>query len=419
MSYIAVILITLFISAMLTGSEMAFLSSNKLMIEINRQRYPLYSKLTDIFYNNRQFFISTIFTGNLIALVVFAITLAVYSSADLMQLTSSSFLTLCIQILLATIVILLFTRFLPKLIFRLNPIRSLNIISLPLLVFYILLYPLSRPLYKFCNYLKQKLGYENSLSPGELAIGKINLDHLMADQRDIENDTDEIPEEIKFFRNALDFSTVKIRECSIPRTDLEAIDIEEDIEVLKSRFIATGYSKILVYRENIDHIVGYVHISALFNSPEKIQNVITPISVVPESMTANKLLEIFTKEHKSIALVVDEFGGTSGIVTLEDILEEIFGEIDDEHDVSDLIEMQISDNSYKFSARLEIDHLNEKYNLQLPVGDDYETIAGLILLHTEAIPEVGEEIVIDNFSLKILEASKSKIDLVQITIDAS
>ena len=246
-----------------------------------------------------------------------------------------------------------------------------------------------------------------------------SLDHLMADQRDIENDTDEIPEEIKFFRNALDFSTVKIRECSIPRTDLEAIDIEEDIEVLKSRFIATGYSKILVYRENIDHIVGYVHISALFNSPEKIQNVITPISVVPESMTANKLLEIFTKEHKSIALVVDEFGGTSGIVTLEDILEEIFGEIDDEHDVSDLIEMQISDNSYKFSARLEIDHLNEKYNLQLPVGDDYETIAGLILLHTEAIPEVGEEIVIDNFSLKILEASKSKIDLVQITIDAS
>ena len=288
MSYIAVILITLFISAMLTGSEMAFLSSNKLMIEINRQRYPLYSKLTDIFYNNRQFFISTIFTGNLIALVVFAITLAVYSSADLMQLTSSSFLTLCIQILLATIVILLFTRFLPKLIFRLNPIRSLNIISLPLLVFYILLYPLSRPLYKFCNYLKQKLGYENSLSPGELAIGKINLDHLMADQRDIENDTDEIPEEIKFFRNALDFSTVKIRECSIPRTDLEAIDIEEDIEVLKSRFIATGYSKILVYRENIDHIVGYVHISALFNSPEKIQNVITPISVVPESMTADR-----------------------------------------------------------------------------------------------------------------------------------
>lgn len=202
----------------------------------------------------------------------------------------------------------------------------------------------------------------------------------------------------------------------MPRTDLEAVEISDDIETLRKMFIETGFSKILVYRETIDNIVGYVHLSALFNNPDSVQSVITPISVVPESMTANKLLEIFTKEHKSIALVVDEFGGTSGIVTLEDILEEIFGEINDEHDVSDLTEVKIFDNTYKFSARAEIDYLNEKYNLNLPVSDDYETIAGLILSHSESIPGVGEEIIIDNISIKILEASKSRIDLVQITI---
>lgn len=230
------------------------------------------------------------------------------------------------------------------------------------------------------------------------------------------SDDDEVPEEMKFFKNALDFSTVKVRECSVPRTELEAVDIDEELEVLRERFTETGFSKILIYRESIDNIVGYVHVSALFRNPKKLRNVISPISIVPESMPASKLLETFTKEHKSIVLVVDEFGGTSGIVTLEDILEEIFGEIDDEHDTSDLTEIQISQNSYSFSGRFEIDYLNEKYNLNLPVSDEYETLAGLILYHNEAIPEKGQEIIIDQFSLKILDASKSKIEQVQITL---
>jgi CBS domain containing-hemolysin-like protein len=415
MSHIAVMLVALLISSILSGSEMALLASNKLMIELNRQKYPSYSKVTDIFYNNRHLFVTTVFAGNVIALATFTISLVFYTGPELIHLTGSLLLVAIIQVLLATLVFMLFSRVLPKLIFRLNPSRSLNIISVPLLGIYAILYPIAKPLSGFTDFLYRKIRKNGNNGPVPIPE-RISLDHLLIDSSGNEEKPEPEPEEVKFFRNALDFSSIKIRECYVPRTDLEAVEISDDIETLRKMFIETGFSKILVYRETIDNIVGYVHLSALFNNPDSVQSVITPISVVPESMTANKLLEIFTKEHKSIALVVDEFGGTSGIVTLEDILEEIFGEINDEHDVSDLTEVKIFDNTYKFSARAEIDYLNEKYNLNLPVSDDYETIAGLILSHSESIPGVGEEIIIDNISIKILEASKSRIDLVQITI---
>lgn len=408
-------LVALLISSILSGSEMALLASNKLMIELNRQKYPSYSKVTDIFYNNRHLFVTTVFAGNVIALATFTISLVFYTGPELIHLTGSLLLVAIIQVLLATLVFMLFSRVLPKLIFRLNPSRSLNIISVPLLGIYAILYPIAKPLSGFTDFLYRKIRKNGNNGPVPVPE-RISLDHLLIDSSGNEEKPEPEPEEVKFFRNALDFSSIKIRECYVPRTDLEAVEISDDIETLRKMFIETGFSKILVYRETIDNIVGYVHLSALFNNPDSVQSVITPISVVPESMTANKLLEIFTKEHKSIALVVDEFGGTSGIVTLEDILEEIFGEINDEHDVSDLTEVKIFDNTYKFSARAEIDYLNEKYNLNLPVSDDYETIAGLILSHSESIPGVGEEIIIDNISIKILEASKSRIDLVQITI---
>lgn len=415
MSHIAVMLVALLISSILSGSEMALLASNKLMIELNRQKYPSYSKVTDIFYNNRHLFVTTVFAGNVIALATFTISLVFYTGPELIHLTGSLLLVAIIQVLLATLVFMLFSRVLPKLIFRLNPSRSLNIISVPLLGICAILYPIAKPLSGFTDFLYRKIRKNGNNGPVPVPE-RISLDHLLIDSSGNEEKPEPEPEEVKFFRNALDFSSIKIRECYVPRTDLEAVEISDDIETLRKMFIETGFSKILVYRETIDNIVGYVHLSALFNNPDSVQSVITPISVVPESMTANKLLEIFTKEHKSIALVVDEFGGTSGIVTLEDILEEIFGEINDEHDVSDLTEVKIFDNTYKFSARAEIDYLNEKYNLNLPVSDDYETIAGLILSHSESIPGVGEEIIIDNISIKILEASKSRIDLVQITI---
>lgn len=416
MDTLSVLLVTLLFSAVFSGSEMAFLSTNKLMIELNRKKHPSLSKITDRFHRNPGLFISTILIGNNIALVIYGMFMASLLEPYLARFIDSEFGILFIQTLAGTLLILISAEFLPKIIFRLNPTASLNFMAFPLWIVYTLFYPLSKLTLSTSNFLIKKV----IKSPGHpqrenIVIGRIDLDHLIMEQEK-GSDDDEVPEEMKFFKNALDFSTVKVRECSVPRTELEAVDIDEELEVLRERFTETGFSKILIYRESIDNIVGYVHVSALFRNPKKLRNVISPISIVPESMPASKLLETFTKEHKSIVLVVDEFGGTSGIVTLEDILEEIFGEIDDEHDTSDLTEIQISENSYSFSGRFEIDYLNEKYNLNLPVSDEYETLAGLILYHNEAIPEKGQEIIIDQFSLKILDASKSKIEQVQITL---
>ncbi|GAO30984.1 hemolysin family protein [Geofilum rubicundum] len=417
MDQISVILLTLILSAVFSGSEMAFLSTNKLMIELNRKKHPRLSKISDIFHNNPGLFISTILIGNNISLVIYGKYMAQLMEHPISRFTDSSVSILLIQTIISTLLILIIAEFLPKILFRINPAVSLNLVSMPLRIIYILFYPISKLTLSFSNFFIHKIiRVRDQPLRDSLVIGRIDLDHLLMARQDKGHEHEEIAEEMKFFKNALDFSTVKVRECSVPRTELEAVDIDEEMEVLQKKFIETGLSKILVYRESIDNVVGYVHVSAMFRNPKRLRNVISPISVVPESMPASKLLEIFTKEHKSIVLVVDEFGGTSGIVTLEDILEEIFGEIDDEHDISDLIEAQISETTYNFSGRFEIDYLNEKYNLELPVSEDYETLAGLILVHNEAIPEVNEELEIENFQFKILEASKSKIELVQITL---
>jgi CBS domain containing-hemolysin-like protein len=417
MDHFSIILITLILSAFFSGSEMAFLSTNKLMIELNRKRHPALSKITDRFFKKPGLFISTILIGNNIALVVYGLYMASIIEPELNKFIKADVSILLIQTIASTLIILTVAEFLPKVLFRLNPGTTLNLLAVPLSIFYWIFYPLSKIMLKFSNFfIKKILKAPGSPEQDSIVIGRVDLDHLIMEHQDKNRERSTMPDELKFFKNALDFSDLKIRECSVPRTELEAIDIEEELEILKQRFIDTGYSKILVYKDNIDNIVGYVHVSAIFRNPKKLKNVVSPISVVPETMPASKLLEIFTKEHKSIVLVVDEFGGTSGIVTLEDILEEIFGEIDDEHDVSDLIEKQTAENSFLFSGRIEIDYINEKYNLQLPVSDDYETVAGFILFHNESIPEANEEIEIEYFRIKIIEATKSKIELVQITI---
>jgi len=417
MGHLSIILLTLILSAIFSGSEMAFLSTNKLMIELNRKRHPRFSKISDIFHNNPGIFISTILIGNNIALVIYGMYMAQLLEPFINNFTDSSINILLIQTIISTILILITAEFLPKILFRLNPSFSLNILSLPLLIFYTVFYPISRLTIEFSKFLIHKvIKIPNQPKRENIMIGRVDLDHMLTAQKEKGNEQEELPEEMKFFKNALDFSEIKVRECSVPRTELEAVDINEELNLLHKKFIQTGLSKILVYNESIDNIVGYVHVSSMFKSPKRLRNIINPISVVPESMQASKLLEIFTKEHKSIVLVVDEFGGTSGIVTLEDVLEEIFGEIDDEHDSSHLIELKLSDTAYKFSGRFEIDYLNENYMLNLPVSDDYETLAGFILYHNKAIPEVNEEIEINNFRIKILEASKSKIELVKIIL---
>ena len=387
------------------------------MNELSRKKHPKLSVLTDTFFKNPGLFISTILVGNNVSLVIYGLYMGKLIEPRIENFIDSEITKLLLQTIFSTVVILLTAEFLPKIIFRINPSLSLLLMAIPLTGFYWLFYPISKLTLAFSNFFIRKiLKASNPPLKDEIVIGRIDLNHLINEQQENASIYTPLPEEVKFFKNALDFSSIKVRECSVPRTDLEAVEIDDSLEELNELFIKTGLSKILIYRENIDNIVGYVHVSNLFKNPKKLRNIISPISVVPETMTANKLLEIFTKEHKSIALVVDEFGGTSGIVTLEDILEEIFGEINDEHDTSDLIENQIDKSTYEFSGRIEIDLINEKYNLQIPVSDNFETLAGWVLFHNEAIPSPLEEIEIANYKIKILEASKSKIELIQISV---
>lgn len=417
MDQFTIIIITLIFSAFFSGSEMAFLSINKLMIELDRNRHPHLSKITDVFHKNGGLFISTILIGNNAVLVIYSLYMGSILEPEIRLLIHSSSLVLLIQTIISTLIILITAEFIPKILFRLNPSASLNLVSIPLFVFYILFYPIGKITIWLSNFLIRHISKGTGIKKNEdLLIGGIDLNHLIDHQHENTPDNITLPDEVKFFKNALDFSNIKVRECVVPRPELEAVDVEDDLDTLKQRFIDSGYSKILVYKDNIDDIIGYVHVSAMFRNPKRLRNVLSPISIVPESMSANKLLEIFTKEHKSIVLVVDEFGGTSGIATLEDVLEEIFGEIVDEHDVSDLTEKKIDDSTYQFSGRFEIDYLNDKYDLKLPVSDDYETLAGLMLFLNQAIPPIGEVLEIEGFDFKILDASNSKIELVEISI---
>ena len=418
MEYLPVIIAAVLFSAFFSGSEMAFLSANKLLIELNRKKNPRIAHFIDRFLRKPGLFITTILIGNNIALVVYGIYMTHLFEPVLTPYFNSDFSVLLVQTIISTLIILLTAEFFPKIVFRINPIFTLNIFSIPLSFFYGLFLPISKMILSVSNFMIRKITRSDRASTTEdIVISKPDFDNLLTEHHEKAPDNEEIPQEMKFLKNALDFSSVKVRECTIPRTDLEAVDAEDDLETLRQKFIESGHSKILVFREHIDNIIGYIHVSSLFKQPRKLKNITNPISIVPETMTANKLLELFTKEHKSIALVVDEFGGTAGIVTLEDILEEIFGEINDEHDVSDLTEKKIGDNRYQFSGRFEIDYLNEKYQLELPVSDEYETLAGMVLTYNESIPKSGDEIRKGAFTVKILDASSSKIELIELIKD--
>ncbi|WP_075591595.1 hemolysin family protein [Labilibacter marinus] len=416
MDHYTVILLTLLFSAFFSGCEMAFISSNKLLIELNKKKFPFLSKVIDIFIQNAGIFISTLLIGNNIALVVYGLQMAQILEPLIEVYITSATGVLLTQTALSTLLILVTAEFLPKILFRINPILVLNIAALPLLLFYIIFYPISKLTVTLSNLLMNKVLKTPVQTTQNIVLGRIDLSNLISHHHEkLEND-DDVAQEVKLLKNALDFSKVKVRECIIPRTEISAIEVSEGLDVVKQRFIETGYSKILVYKDSIDNIIGYIHVSELFKKPKQLKNAINPLSIVPETMTANKLLEVFTQEHRSIALVVDEFGGTAGIVTMEDILEEIFGEIDDEHDVSDLVEKQISESEFVFSGRVEIDYINEKYDLDLPESDNFETIAGYILHHNQSIPKNGEEIIIDDYKMKIQVASDNRIDLINLSL---
>jgi magnesium and cobalt exporter, CNNM family len=407
------------LSAFFSGMEIAFVASNKLKIELDRKHGIFSSRIINIFMKNPGYYIATMLVGNNIALVIYGILVA-HILAPVFENQfhiHNEALILIIQTIIGTIVILFTAEFLPKTIFRSRPNIALNIFSVPVFIFYILLYPITLVTMGITNgflrfFMKIRLSSgNNSVNP---VFGKIDLDHLVTESQSVvEHNMDDEPEK-KIFQNTLEFSRLKVRDCMVPRTEVEAIELKSSVNDLKNRFVETGYSKILIYEESIDNIVGYISSKEIFKLPESIKSSLVELSIVPETMKVNKLFRKLIKERKTIALVVDEYGGTSGIVTLEDIIEEIFGEIEDEHDTVDFIERQINENEYIFSGRLEIDYLNEKYNLDFNDTDEYDTLAGYIIHHLENIPELNTKVIIGDFQFSILKVSQTKIELVHL-----
>lgn len=408
----------LILSAFFSAGEMAFLSSNKLLLEINKKKHPRLSKIIDVFLTNPDIFVSTILVGNNIALVVYGLEFGSLFQSSIESIVGSNpTLVLLTQTIISTIIIIVTAEFLPKTIIQINPTTMFNILAVPLLFFYILFYPIGRFMQGSAHFVI-KYVFRSKVQRNDTAFmpGRVDLDNLLQRQSQVEGDDNTAAQEARLMKNALDFSKIKVRDCAVPRTDIIAVDIDNTVDELRQKYIETKYSKILVYQDTIDNIIGYVHVSEMFHAPKSIKQMMTPIVVVPETMRANLLLKLFTEQHKSLALVVDEFGGTAGMVTLEDVLEEIFGEINDEHDTNDLEERKLDDGEYVFSSRLEIDYLNEKYDLNLPTSDDYDTLAGLILNTTNAIPAPGDVVEIEPFEIKILTTSRARIETVKLSV---
>jgi CBS domain containing-hemolysin-like protein len=402
-------------SAFFSGMEIAFISSNKLRFELDKKQRNLSSSILSVFYRNPQQFISTMLVGNNISLVVYGLMMADLFNPLLSSIGNQFVITL-LQTIIATIIVLFTGEFIPKTIFRVNSNLWLRIFSWLIYFFYIILYPISR----FSTWVSIKimrvLGVGISSSVSENVFSRIDLNYLI--QESFENTENEkgLENEVKIFQNALDFSKVRLRDCSVPRTEIIALDINSDVEALKQTFIETGLSKIPIFKNDIDNIIGYIHSSEMFNHQKEWKKFINQIPIVPENMAAQKLMKLFLLQKKSIAVVVDEFGGTAGIITLEDIMEEIFGEIEDEHDTNDYIADQVSSHEFLLSGRLEVQAANLKFNFGIPESDEYETIAGFILHHHQHFPMLNELIHINNFSCKCVKITNNRIELVRLLI---
>ncbi|MAJ06062.1 MAG: hemolysin [Crocinitomicaceae bacterium] len=407
-------LLGLIFSAFFSGMEIAFISSSKLKIELDNKKGQFSAKILSFFSSKPAWFIAAMLIGNNIALVIYTLYVAELIEPYLTSLALNSSIILIIQTLFSTFFILLFAEFLPKSIFRLNPNYTLRIFSLILFVFYIILWPITAFVVNLSNSILKLFGNEESIN--KVSFKKTDLDLYINElKKDLEIG-EEMEHDVKIFHNALSFSEVIARDCMVPRNEIVALEINDKIEALKKLFLESGHSRIMIYKENIDNIIGYVHSIELFKTPVSIKSMLIPISIVPESISGIKLLKDFIDKKISVSVVVDEYGGTSGILTMEDIIEEIFGEIDDEHDQEELIHRELTENKFLFSARLEIDFINEKYRLKLPVKEDYETLSGLIIYFAETIPENGSTFKIENFEFKILEVHETKISKVQLLV---
>ncbi len=412
------ILISLIFSAFFSGMEIAFVSANRLKIEVDKKQKNASSGIIKIFTNNPGQYISTMLVGNNIALVIYGIFFAKAAEPYIEKWVSTNdFVILLIQTLMSTLLILVTAEFLPKTIFKQNSNFFLSKLAFPVLIFYILLYPFAKfSIWFSVWFISLFKGRKVNFDKGKTSLKKVDLDYFLAETEDITDESSDTSGDVKIFKNALDFSETKVRECMIPRNEIVAENISSEIELVKKKFIESGFSKIFIFKENIDNIIGYVHTLAIFKQSKTIKSALTQMPIVPETMQANKLLNKLLKEHKSVALVVDEFGGTSGIVTMEDIIEEIFGEIKDEHDADIYTEQQINEKEYLFSGRIEIDYLNEKYKFEFPESEEFETLAGYIFFLFEQIPQVNEIIETDKYLFEVIEISGPKIEKVRVIV---
>lgn len=410
------ILVSLAFSAFFSGMEISYVSANKLRFELDKKDKSLTSKILDVFFHNPNQFISTMLVGNNIALVVYGLQIAILLEPWIAQFVDQEALIVLIQSIISTILILFTGEFIPKTIFKIDPNFFLRLFALPLYLIYILLYPISKFSSLLSFLILRIAGVKNLKDSGVYTLGKVDLDYFIQQSIEDAPQDSEMDTEVKIFQNALEFSNVKVRDCIVPRTEIVACDKEVSTDELRSRFIETGLSKILIYDENIDNIIGYIHSSELFKHPDNWLEQLCKVSIVPETMAANKLMRVLMQEKKSLAVVVDEFGGTSGIVTLEDLVEEIFGEIEDEHDMKREVARKVSENEYLLSGRMEIDTLNEMFGLDLPESDDYVTIAGLILHYYQKFPKLNESIEYGKYTFKIVKATATKIELVRMKV---
>jgi CBS domain containing-hemolysin-like protein len=422
---IVMILSMLVLSAFFSGMEIAYVSSNKVHIAIEKQQNGYLSKILQKITNRPSKFIATMLIGNNIALVIYGFFMGdllmsyigPYLGIDSQNTSSSSdsimFLALFIQTIISTFVILITAEFLPKVFFQIYANNLVKFFALPGYFFYIVFSVVSEFIIWITDKIL-KLIFKTDGDEVQLSFSKVELGNYISEQMETVKREDEVDSEIQIFQNALDFSEVKSREVLIPRTEVVAVTIDRSPKELSELFIKTGLSKILVYNENIDNILGYVHSFELFKKPTTIKSILIPVVFVPETMLIKEVLNILTKKRKSIAVVIDEYGGTSGILTVEDIIEELFGEIEDEHDKLVLIEKVVNNGTYVFSARLDVDYLNETYKLNLPENENYETLGGMIVSFTEGIPKKDEVIVFQDYTFNILEVSNTKVELVEV-----
>ena len=421
------LIISMLLSAFFSGMEIAFVSSNRPLAEMDREKNGLSQKALAVFYQHPNNFVSTMLVGNNIALVIYGILFARLFDATLFAPLSDG-LRVMADTLLSTVVVLFTGEFLPKTIFKNNPNTLLTVFAIPAYVCYVILYPISRLATLLAKGLLRLFGIRMSRHDEEHEFTKVDLDYLVQTSIDSAGNEDEIGEEVRIFQNALDFSETKVRDCMVPRTEIDAVEDTATLETLRQIFIESGHSKIIVYHEDIDHIIGYVHSSDLFRldavavadkplASLRGQLSIRELNFVPETMLASKLMKLLMQMKRSLAIVVDEFGGTSGLVSLEDLMEEITGEIEDEHDTNSALEAkQLGPDEYLLSARLEIERVNELYDLDLPESDDYMTLGGLILHEYQSFPKLNEVVRVGRYEFKILKNTATKIELVRLKV---